>query len=479
MGLALLAVRHGDKKLVDGTSWPLRQGPCTIGRSRDAHVPIDDPMRYVSRIHAVIVGTGDQYVLRVESPVNPVLVNGDVFNAGQTCVLVVGDHVVIGDYFFRVVEQLPEPAGVVAPAAAPVAPSPIVATPVNAAPALNPLVVVTPAAPVAPPQVTTPAEEQTGYSPYVPPVEVGELVAGAVESSAASPLNQDVPPDEITGASPYLLPPDEPLVIEVDIPLVDDKVFPIDELPGTVQIDVGMASELVVTPIPVAVLPTQEAAEQPSSLPAAAPTEPSAPTDATGMAKALAAFLAGAGIEGVTLDDAEAGAFLTECGALCRSAVEGVMALLLARATMRRELRASDLTMLAAMENNPFKMMESTDEALQFVFNPKTRQDGFMAPPQACAKSFKDLQAHEIAVMAGMRSALMGSMHRFDPPNVERRFDFASKGKSSLLANRRAQLWDFYVEYHSKTLDDALDNFDRVFGADFLRAYKQQLDKLR
>ena len=212
----------------------------------------------------------------------------------------------------------------------------------------------------------------------------------------------------------------------------------------------------------------------------AAPARPAPVIGAGGGAAAAAALLLqGAGIDGVTLDEAQAAQFLAECGALCRASVEGVMALLLARATMRKELRAADRTQLAATENNPLKMMESPEEAIQFVFDPASRAEGFLLPDQAFADAFKDLQTHEIAIMAGMRSALMGSIKRFEPANIEKRQELAARGKSSLLANKKALLWEFFTEYHAKTTDDAQDNFERVFGADFLRAYMEQVDRLK
>jgi FHA domain-containing protein len=152
------------------------------------------------------------------------------------------------------------------------------------------------------------------------------------------------------------------------------------------------------------------------------------------------------------------------------------MGMLLARAKVKEELRAVDRTMVAARENNPLKLSESVDEALQFVFDPGVRSDAFLPPAKAVADACSDLQAHELALVAGLRAALMGAIQRFDPEAIEKRLQ--KEGGKSLLANRKAQLWDCFVAYYQQTQADADDDFDRVFGAAFLRAYHEQVRRL-
>jgi type VI secretion system FHA domain protein len=215
--------------------------------------------------------------------------------------------------------------------------------------------------------------------------------------------------------------------------------------------------------------PSVRARPAPASLPRA--TE----TSAAGQ-EAIAAFLRGAGMQGVNTAQVDADRFLAECGATVRAAVEGLMGMLLARAKVKEELRAVDRTMVAARENNPLKLSDSVDEALQFVFDPGTRTDAFLPPAKAVADACNDLQAHELALVAGLRAALLGAIERFDPDQIEKRLQ--KEGGKSLLANRKAQLWDCFVAYYRQTQTDADDNFDRVFGSAFLRAYQEQVRRL-
>jgi type VI secretion system FHA domain protein len=208
--------------------------------------------------------------------------------------------------------------------------------------------------------------------------------------------------------------------------------------------------------------------------PATASPRQSAPTP-DGQS-AIAAFLRGAGMQGANTAQVDADRFLEECGATVRAAVEGLMGMLLARAKVKEELRAVDRTMVAARENNPLKLSDSVDEALQFVFDPGARNDAFLPPAKAVADACNDLQAHELALVAGLRAALLGAIQRFDPEAIEKRLQ--KEGGKSLLANRKAQLWDCFVAYYRQTQADVDDNFDRVFGAAFLRAYQEQVRRL-
>jgi type VI secretion system FHA domain protein len=224
-----------------------------------------------------------------------------------------------------------------------------------------------------------------------------------------------------------------------------------------------------------------------SSAPVARSLDAQVPAPPTSARKAAAApvltapivqaFLEGAGMAGVKIRDDQAEAFIRECGEVCRAAIEGLMGLLLARATVKEELRAHDRTMVAAHENNPLKLVESVDEAIKFVLDPANRTEAFLPPPKAVADACSDLRSHEIALVAGMRSALLGAIRRFDPAKLERLLE--KQGGTSLLANRKAKLWDCFLEHYDKTNSDAEDNFDKVFGADFLRAYQEQVKRLR
>jgi predicted component of type VI protein secretion system len=198
---------------------------------------------------------------------------------------------------------------------------------------------------------------------------------------------------------------------------------------------------------------------------------------APGSANLLRAFMEGAGVPHKELSAAESERLMRECGAVLRASVEGVMMLLLARGEMLKEFHAEDRTMVAARDNNPLKMMSDPHEAMAFLFDPTDQTGGFLDPVQAIGDACEDLRAHELALMAGMRAAILGALRRFDPPILERALEQSAKGFT--LASRKARLWDLYLALYDKLARDSQEDFNKVFGRDFIGAYQAQLRRMK
>lgn len=193
---------------------------------------------------------------------------------------------------------------------------------------------------------------------------------------------------------------------------------------------------------------------------------------------ALRAFLEGAGMPFKELPAEQAERMLRDCGSLLRSAVEGLMMLLISRAEMRKELEAEDRTMVGAGANNPLKLMSDPHEAMAFLFDPSERTDGFLDPVQAVSGACEDLRAHEQAVMAGMRAAIIGTLRRLNPHALEVAFE-KSATAGLPLPGRKGRLWDMYVAHHEKLAHDAQEDFNKVFGREFMTAYQSHLRRVK
>src|SRR5204863_7428300 len=146
------------------------------------------------------------------------------------------------------------------------------------------------------------------------------------------------------------------------------------------------------------------------------------------MNTALRVLLEGAGMPHKELSAAQSERLLRDCGTVLRAAVEGLMMLLIARGEMRKEFEAEERTMVAARDNNPLKLMADPHEAMQFLLDPTDRTDGFLDPIRAIGDACDDLRAHELALMAGMRAAILGAIRRLDPPVVEKSYAKAPAG---------------------------------------------------
>lgn len=220
----------------------------------------------------------------------------------------------------------------------------------------------------------------------------------------------------------------------------------------------------------------EEAVSEPTDVPRAAAPRPKPGPAAAPSADLLRAFFDGAGLPQKNLSPAQAERLMRDCGAILRAAVDGLMMLLIARGEMRKEFQAEERTMVAARDNNPLKLMSDPHEAMAFLFDPADRTDGFLDPVQAIGDACEDLRAHEIALMAGMRAAILGALRRFDPHGLERALE---KSGGLGLIGRKGKLWDVFVAHQEKLSQETQDDFQKVFGRDFMGAYQAQLRRLK
>jgi FHA domain-containing protein len=163
-------------------------------------------------------------------------------------------------------------------------------------------------------------------------------------------------------------------------------------------------------------------------------------------------------------------------GQLLRESAQGTVDLLVARAALKREVRAES-TMIVARENNPLKFSPSGDAALQHLLSPPTR--GFMAAAPAMRDAYDDLRAHQFGFIAGMRAALEGVLARFDPAELEGRLTQRSMLQSLLPGSRKARMWEVFVEHFEHISNEASDDFHTLFGKAFLKAYEEHIDQLQ
>lgn len=217
----------------------------------------------------------------------------------------------------------------------------------------------------------------------------------------------------------------------------------------------------------------QRAAAVPPAASFPAPARPAVPS--AGGDTLVAALAEGLGMSAADLQalDAEQ---MRRVGALLREATRGAVELLVARAAIKREMRA-DVTMMAARENNPLKFSPNVEVALKHLLGPTT--PGFMGPTDAMRDAFDDLRAHQLGVMAGMRAALDGVLERFDPAVLEGKISKRSGLAGLLPSGRKAQLWEQFQSLYTQLSAEAADDFQELFGKAFRKAYEAHIDQLQ
>jgi type VI secretion system FHA domain protein len=427
----------------------------SLGRSPGNELVLDDPGKYISRIHARIEYRDGGYSL-VDVGSNPSLVNDRPVGAGRSAQLADGDRITLGDY--QLVVQV-EPEAHAAPAQLP--PSPLQIEP--ALPRVAPELPVNPDDSLAGAGILdvggdphNPSFDPLGLNLFGSPAPAAPDAAGVLAWRGAE--SDHVPPQHLPFQPPP--PPAQPIAP----PAAPRMAIPDDYDP--------LADFLP---------PRMQAAAPPAPAPAPAPPAPpvEAPARTAGPSAAddpvIQALLRGLGLSELnTKRSAEEVAELA--GAMLREAAAGTMGVLMGRAMTKRENRM-EMTMIGAQANNPLKFFPDADSALTQMMN--GTMPGYMAPARAFANAFDDLKAHELAMMAGMRAALAGVLQRFDPAAIEARLQVPTVMDKVLAGHRKARMWDRMVELYTQMALEADSDFHKLFGEAFGEAYEEQVERLR
>jgi type VI secretion system FHA domain protein len=163
--------------------------------------------------------------------------------------------------------------------------------------------------------------------------------------------------------------------------------------------------------------------------------------------------------------------WMEHLGALLRATAEGTLALLQSRAVAKRHMRAEG-THITPRQNNPLKFSPDATEALTRMLQ-RDATPGFLDPVAALQDAHRDLLVHQVAMVAGMRAAVFELFSRLSPAAAENA-EGPAHGISRLPLLRAAALWRRHRLQHAQLLEHLDDDFETIFGREFLRAYEAQ-----
>ena len=186
-------------------------------------------------------------------------------------------------------------------------------------------------------------------------------------------------------------------------------------------------------------------------------------------------FCQGAGVQ-LPLPAGTAAQRMHTIGQVLRHAVEGTLQMMAVRASTKSEMRAA-VTQIQARSNNPLKFAPDGKVGVEQLVQPPVR--GFLDGPAAMEDAMHDLVGHSIGTVAGMRAAIEGMLDRFDPTALEAKLGAGSVLDSLLPVNRKARLWELYLQHHRAIREEAQEDFHAVFGKAFVAAYEQQVERLK
>lgn len=181
----------------------------------------------------------------------------------------------------------------------------------------------------------------------------------------------------------------------------------------------------------------------------------------------LQCFLKGARIEDKGLLQGPEVPRIMEClGTVFREMAQGLWTVLRGRTELKAEIRLP-MTMVRPSCNNPLKLSPTIEDAIRHLV--KRCHPSYMEPIEAVREGFEDVMNHQVAMNAGIQASLMDALEKFNPDH------FSEKTKEGFF-QRKGKCWETYCQAFCEVKDEAAEG---IFGKAFVRAYEQQLDKLR
>lgn len=179
-------------------------------------------------------------------------------------------------------------------------------------------------------------------------------------------------------------------------------------------------------------------------------------------------FGAAIGIDLSGMDQDHREKLAISAAALLKQSMGSLQQTLRTRSELKSELRLAQST-VQHTANNPLKHAGDASEAISLLL--QTQRAGQLTADQAVARAFRDIQAHQVALLAASRTALRGALDHFAPQQLALRFE--RDARKPLFCTKAAR-WKAYEQYHRKLSQDN-DWSERLLARDFAQAYEEQV----
>lgn len=297
------------------------------------------------------------------------------------------------------------------------------------------------------------------------PIENGTVFCmGSFDIQARLVATQDIPLEDIGRPTPAgsIIPDDSFLELDPLASLDQEEEADRDDLHGLRQAPAEPLRqphdhapiERDSLPLPELVPPTE-----PPAAPVAAAEVPSSFWERLGDAL---------GVDLTRLDAAEREALALEAAHLLRQCVQGLQQSLRTRAEIKNELRLP-LTSVQNTDLGPLRTPLDGRDSLGALLAPV--QTGAPTARLAVARAFRDLQAHQVALLSASRAAVRATLDHFAPEPLALRLE--RDGRLSRLSGAGGR-WRAYQRYHQRLRHDD-DWTERLLARDFAQAYEEQV----
>lgn len=168
------------------------------------------------------------------------------------------------------------------------------------------------------------------------------------------------------------------------------------------------------------------------------------------------------------LDDDAREAIALQAARLLKHSVGCLQQALRTRSELKNELRLA-LTTVQSAGNNPLKHTADSNDAMTALL--RGGKVGQLSAEQAINRGFRDVQAHQVALLAASRAAVKGMFEQLSPEQLTLRFE--REGRRPLIATAGSR-WRAYRRLHS-ALERNDDWNERLFARDFAHTYEEQV----
>lgn len=174
------------------------------------------------------------------------------------------------------------------------------------------------------------------------------------------------------------------------------------------------------------------------------------------------------GVDFVALDEPAREALALKAARLLKQSVVGLQQSLWTRSELKNELRLAR-TVAPDTRHNPLKSSHDAFEALGLLLQPGKPYQ--VSAEQVIAAAFRDVQAHQVALIHASRAAVRSSLEHFSPQQLSLRLE--RDGFKPLFATAGSR-WRAFGRYHQALQQDN-DWSERLLARGFAQAYEEQI----
>ncbi len=483
------------------------QDTCTIGRSASNDFELPDVERIISHLHATIHFENDTYTI-TDNSTNGVFINQSSEAIGQDNKIILhnNDEIILGKYTCIVTittenkpnsrsllddAQWQPPGHTITDNEKPH----LISDSANAQAPVTPPITSSSTDSIAPPVLQQPIE-QDYFKPPDAILEDWDALTGfvkktehdAVKLISDPSLNKDFSPSDAASliTKPELIPA-EPIIN------APEAINPIINNPVTSEPDITTPEVTIETPQLISDIPaklsvpknininaikkdTSSAIVEDVKKPLHDNSQPSINTSTLNNQQVVDAFLSGAGLTQLQLEPDEMLEVMHTAGQVLNEITQGFRQIMLSRNSLKNEFRLG-MTILQPTENNPIKFSIDVEETLTKLLLPP--QKGYMPPINAIHEATDDLQAHQMALLSGLRAALGSLINLFDPVAFENDLKNSSTVEKMLPSIKKARYWEQFKICYKEAAADAENDFMHFLGKEFTIAYEQQIQIIK